>query len=189
MTEPTALIVPMAGADPVVRPLRRARYGDGDAGMPAHVTLLYPFLPQEEIDGRVRSRLRGLFHHYSPFHVHFRRTVRKEGLLYLDPEPADPFVALHGEIRREWPALLPYGGKFGLDYTAHLSIAYGEDGRIDPNGFFGPLEAALEPHLPLQAHAQAVWLVVRRDEHWVHQGTFPFAGGAPVFRGGDGRGE
>ena len=177
MTNPTALIVPMAGVDPVVRPIRQALHGSGDAGMPAHVTLMYPFVPLTEVDETVRAQLRGLFARFSPFRATFRRAVRMDGLLYLEPEPGEAFMALYEGVRAAWPSLLPYEGKYGTDYTPHLSIAYGEDGRIDPNGFFGPMEQALAPHLPLQAEAEAAWLVVRRDDHWVHQGSFFFSSG------------
>ena len=109
-----------------------------------------------------------------------------DGLLYLEPEPGEAFVALYGGVRTAWPALLPYEGKYGTGYTPHLSIAYGEDGRIDPNGFFGPTEEALVPHLPLRAQAEAAWLVVRREDHWVHQGSFLFAGKEESAQGSSG---
>lgn len=184
MPETSALIVPMANTDPVVRPLRRAQGAVGDAGMPAHVTLLYPFLDPADIDASVRSALREMFAPTGPFDVTFERPARADGMLYLPPEPADAFVALHQQIRRTWPRLLPYGGRFGTAYAPHLSIAYGEEGRLDPDGVFGPLEAALKAHLPLHSHARAVWLVVRRDGHWLHQGTFPLQGDAPLYQPG-----
>ena len=116
MTNPTALIVPMAGVDPVVRPIRQALHGSGDAGMPAHVTLMYPFLPLEEVDETVRAQLRGLFSRFRTFRTVFRRAVRMDGLLYLEPEPGEAFVALYGGVRKAWPALLPYEGKYGTGY-------------------------------------------------------------------------
>ena len=126
--------------------------------------------------------LRESFEPYSPFTVTFRRPVRKEGLLYLDPEPRRPFEVLHLQIRSIWPDMLPYEGKFGEEYTPHLSVAYGEEGLADPDGVFGPLEASLDPHLPVTAQAQAVWLVVREGGHWLHLGTFRLLGDAPVFQ-------
>lgn len=184
MPETTALIVPLPATDPVVRPLRQAQGAAGDAGMPAHVTLLYPFLDPDHVDEGVRAALRDMFSPYRPFDVSFTRSERGDGLLYLAPEPVEPFHALHHRVRATWPRLLPYEGRFGDAYTAHLSIAYGEEGRTDPDGVFGPMERALAAHLPLRAQVRAVWLVERRDGHWVHQGTFPLQGDAPVFQPG-----
>jgi hypothetical protein len=174
----------MPNTDPVVRPLRRAQGATGDAGMPAHITLLYPFLEGADIDEGVRAALREMFAPYRSFDVAFQRPARADGMLYLPPEPADAFVALHQQIRNTWPRLLPYEGRYGAGYTPHLSIAYGDEGRLDPDGVFGPLEAALEAHLPLRSQARSVWLVVRRDGHWLHQGTFPLQGDAPVYQPG-----
>jgi hypothetical protein len=174
----------MPATDTVVRPIRRAQNPSGDAGMPAHVTLMYPFLERDSIDETVRTALRLMFNPMRPFDVTFERSTRDDGLLYLPPEPPAAFVALHQLIRRTWPTMLPYEGKYGNVYKPHLSIAYGAEGRLDPDGVFGPMEEALSAHLPLRSQARSVWLVVRLDNHWVHQGTFALQGDSPIYQPG-----
>jgi 2'-5' RNA ligase superfamily len=75
------LLVPEADAlverwqDPMVR-----------AGMPAHVTAIYPFLPEAEIDAETHGRLRMACASQPPLNPTFRRVGRFPNVLWLDPE-------------------------------------------------------------------------------------------------------
>ncbi|MEU6741541.1 hypothetical protein [Streptosporangium sandarakinum] len=55
----TALIVPIPEAEEAVGPFRAALDVSAGWGVPAHVTVLYPFLPPERIDSRVLAALTG----------------------------------------------------------------------------------------------------------------------------------
>jgi len=57
----SGLIVEVPEAEPAVARWRAQLDPLAAQGVPAHVTVLYPFLPVTEIDGQVRSRLTALF--------------------------------------------------------------------------------------------------------------------------------
>ena len=65
------------------------------SGMPAHITLLYPFKSPNEIDGRVLDILSHCFSRFPPFRFSLARINQFPGeTLYLVPEPEDPFREL-----------------------------------------------------------------------------------------------
>ena len=79
---------------PELEELRQRHDPMAPLGVPAHVTLLYPFLPSAELTPAVRRRIARLTRDVRPFDVGFERTGRFPGVVWLAPEPAEPFVAL-----------------------------------------------------------------------------------------------
>jgi DAK2 domain len=61
---PSALVVLVPDAEPAIEAWRRAHTRDGAAGMPGHVTLLYPFAAVEDVELDV---VRGLVSESEPF--------------------------------------------------------------------------------------------------------------------------
>jgi hypothetical protein len=126
-------------------------------GLPAHVTVLFPF-PEPTPD--VVSATRDVFAGVRAFDVAFREVREFPGVVYLAPEPAEPFVALTEALERRFPAWQPYGGEFD-ELIPHLTIA------------------ADEPPPPLPAHAraaEAVLFVEVEPDVWEPHTTFPFEG-------------
>ena len=81
------------------------------AGMPAHITLLYPFKSSNEINGLVLDTLRQCFSSFQPFKFSLMAINYFPGeTLYLVPEPEDSFreltlgiwgcLHIAGDIRR-----------------------------------------------------------------------------------------
>ena len=85
----SAVVVQVPAAEPVVAIWRDRFDASAALGMPAHITLLYPFLPEERLSDDLLSRLRDLCADVPILEVQFRRVARFPGILYLDPEPAD----------------------------------------------------------------------------------------------------
>ena len=56
----SALIVAVPEAEPLVHEWR-LRYDNAELGIPAHVTLIFPFVPAEEIGEELVAELRELF--------------------------------------------------------------------------------------------------------------------------------
>jgi hypothetical protein len=63
----SALVVLVPEAEPLVKPFRDRYDPSAAAGVPAHITLLYPFKPPDEIDSTVLENLRRLFCGFSSF--------------------------------------------------------------------------------------------------------------------------
>lgn len=163
----TGLIVAIPQAEPLVAAHRRAHDPAARYGVPAHVTVLYPFLPQDAVDATVLDGLRALFAAMPAFDVEFARCGRFPGdVLYLDPEPDAPFRELTAAVWRRWPEAPPYEGQFD-DPVPHLTVADGVDATTADR-----LEAELAPLLPLSARAAEVQLVAFDGHRWLTAATF-----------------
>jgi 2'-5' RNA ligase len=136
--------------------------------MPAHVTLLFPFVPANELDDATDLTLRALFRATAPFGVRFTEARRFAATLYLAPEPAEPFARLTHDIVRRFPEHPPYGGRFA-DVIPHLTVAdHADQATLDA------AEAAVGSGLPLDAVASEAWLMIERDEGWETHTRYPF---------------
>ncbi len=62
--------------------------------VPAHVTVLYPFMPPQDIDDTVRAQLAAIARAVPCFDYRLAETRRFPVALYLAPQPDDSFAAL-----------------------------------------------------------------------------------------------
>ena len=99
----SALIVNVPEADPVVGEWRE-RYDNARLGIPAHITLLFPFVPSEELDGTLFADLHDLFATQPPIMFTLTRlTEFRDQTLWLVPEPSKAFRAMTELIVRQYP--------------------------------------------------------------------------------------
>lgn len=121
----SALIVPVPAAEQLVGSWRWQLDRSARWGIPAHITLVYPFAPPETVDAGAVSRLRTLVGGAEPFAFSLVGPRRfGNQVLYLAPSPDGPFRTLTENIVREFPDYPPYGGSF-REVIPHLSIAAG----------------------------------------------------------------
>ena len=126
----TALIVVAPEAEPSVGALRTRFDPSAALGVPAHVTLLHPFVAPASIDVAVRGRLEVIAAASAPFDYRLEAIGRFPETLYLAPEPAAPFVALTHTLVTAFPAWLPYGGRHPA-VVPHLTVAQTDPSRLD----------------------------------------------------------
>lgn len=149
----SALVVEVPEAAPAVDGWRElTTAAKPSSGVPAHVTILFPFVPARELDDRLLGDLHALFAGASAFAFVLRATRRFPGVLYLAPEPAEPFAGLTETVSAAYPAYPPYGGQFGA-IVPHLTVAEGEDALLDR------AEANVGRSLPIKATACEVLLL------------------------------
>lgn len=161
----TAIVIPFPEASPIVDGWRERTCADRPSiGIPPHVTLLFPFVPAEQINPTVLADLPDLFAKVSAFDVVFRETRRFPGTLYLAPEPAEPFVQLAESIVGRWPDYPPYEGAFDT-IIPHLAIAHGDAALLEE------AEAEVEPKLPISAAAHEALLFEELEPEWVRWGV------------------
>jgi 2'-5' RNA ligase len=163
----TALLAVVDEAEPLVGLWRRRFDSSASAGVPAHVTVLFPFLDIDRIDTAVVDGLRTLIGNHSPFAVRFAGCRRFPDVLYLDPTPDQPFRALTEAVAAQWPEAPPYGGQF-VDVVPHLTVAHGQKPLV-----FDEVEAALTARLPVDAVISSVSLFVCDGERWHLHAEFP----------------
>jgi len=170
----------MTTADPVsgvvvrVRlpaPLERLRRHEDFAakvGVPAHVTLLFPFVPAAELRPGIRRVLAEIAATVEPFDVRFAEVGRFPGVVYLAPEPRYRFTALTEAIARRFPDYQPYDGAFD-EVIPHLTLVESATAPLDA------VAAAAERHLPFSCHVGSMEVLVEGpDAQWLGRWRIPF---------------
>ncbi|WUD70371.1 2'-5' RNA ligase family protein [Streptomyces sp. NBC_00510] len=166
----TALLATVAEAEPLVGHWRRRFDASASAGIPVHVTVLFPFLDVDLITTAVISDLKVLIGKHSPFTVRFDECRRFPDVLYLAPTPHQPLRLLTETVAARWPEAPPCGGQF-TEVIPHLTVAYGQQPRV-----FDEVEAELAQRLPVTATISSVSLLVSDGENWRHHADFPMLG-------------
>ena len=123
----SALIVAIPEAESVVARFRIVHDAVAAYGIPAHVTVIYPFVPRAHLTNEVRDAVSAIFGAIPAFDYRFDRVGRfGDTTVYLEPEPADSFVGLTNAIHARWPEHPPYGGVHDV-VIPHLTVADGLD--------------------------------------------------------------
>ena len=91
-------------------------------GLPAHVTVLFPFAAATGIDARLLADAAEHFGSISAFSAELTRVERFDAHVWLAPEPRDRFTALLTETYARFSELPPYGDAFA-EAVPHLTIA------------------------------------------------------------------
>lgn len=172
--EPTesALIVAVPEAEPAVAALRAAYDPAASWGVPAHITVLYPFLPPERIDPRVLAAVRETVAAVPAFDLVLARTRRfGDQVLWLAPEPDAPLRALTAAVWARFPQAPPYGGQFA-EVVPHLTVTDGQ-----PPEVMAAADEQVRPWLPIRAPVGAVRLLVGRPapDAWRTVAEFPLS--------------
>lgn len=172
----SALVVVATEAEPVVSECRRRYLREAvERGIPAHLTILFPFAPPAEIDEDMVEALRNV---YAPLPAFAYELVSVEAFpdaAWLAPEPVQPFLELVATTRSAFPAYPPYGD---TDHAPvpHCTLGSDED-PIAVEEMVGELRTRLGPHLPICCHAHEVALVGElQNGTWVTRATFPLEG-------------
>ncbi len=165
----SALVVLVPEAEALVQPFRDEHDPAAAIGVPAHITLLYPFLPPEELTSAVEEELKQCFAHFEPFGYSLTQVRRFPGVLYLAPEPNVTFRDMTLEIWSSFPERPPYGGRHP-DIVPHLCIAQLEDEEKLDRVAADFAQAVLE-QLPIHAAACSVALMDNRSGRWQVRST------------------
>jgi hypothetical protein len=169
----SALIIPVPEAEPLLSALRGQHDPSARMGVPAHVTVLLPFIPADQLEGQSLGAVRDLFRGESGFSYRFERVnTFGEFTVYVEPSPAESFVRLTQVVVRRWPEYPPYGGEFD-EITPHLTV-----GDRLVAGQAAPLvretRALLHSHGPITGEASSISLVVEDDRgFWSSAAEFP----------------
>lgn len=174
MTEgETGLILHIPEAEPVVGRWRSRHDSSAPLGVPAHVTVLYPWIPIELLTDRDRAAVAEIVATMAPLELTFGGFGRFPDVLWLDPRPTEPILALTRAMARRWPAYRPYGGEFGDRPIPHLTVSDMHDpGELDH------VVEDIEPALPLRSRVEGLSLLVGRADCWEMSETFPFGSAA-----------
>jgi len=152
----SAILVPVPEAEPVVGRLRARLDSSATLGVPAHVTVLYPFVPPAELTPAVIETAAAAVASVAAFDCRFASARWfGENVLWLAPEPDDPFRALIAAVQAAFPAYPPYGGTVTA-VIPHLTVGDRPEGGL---GALRDAEASMLPMLPVLAPIRHAWLM------------------------------
>jgi hypothetical protein len=156
----TALIVVVPEAEPAVGALRLARDSSAALGVPAHVTILYPFADPADVE---EAAIADVLASFAAFDFELVCVERfDDGLVWLRPEPSAPFAALVDAVWRRFPEYPPYEGVHDV-VIPHLTVSE------------TPVE--VDVRLPIAARARGVtWIEEAADGRWSVRREFALQG-------------
>jgi 2'-5' RNA ligase len=172
----SAVLVPVPEAEPVVGRHRARLDRAAVDGVPAHVTVLYPFVPPPQITEATIEALAAAVRSVAAFDCQFPATAWfGEEVVWLAPRPEEPFRALTRAVCAAFPGYLPYGGRH-RDAVPHLTI-----GDQPPGGVadLRAAEADVLSALPVRARISHAWLMTgtREPGSWRAVAELPLAAG------------
>jgi 2'-5' RNA ligase len=173
----TALIVAIPEAESAVGPLRATLDRSASWGVPAHVTVLYPFLPPDQINGEVIEALGDLVGAIPRFDVTLTHTDWfDDRVVWLAPQPDRPFRDLTIAVWQRFPEAPPYAGDH-VDVVPHLTIGDDADKLVLDHA-----AEAVSAHLPINATITVVQLIAGTPDQypWRTLHEFPLGPTAPV---------
>ncbi|WP_425955783.1 2'-5' RNA ligase family protein [Xylanimonas sp. McL0601] len=169
----TAVIVPVSAAEPVVAGHRLRLDRAATWGVPAHVTVLFPFVPPTLVNNEVVHRLVDVFAATLPFDCTFAECRWfGDDVLWLAPDRVQELRDLTRAVVHRFPAHLPYRGQFDDD-VPHLTIG---DTRYGTTADLRAAEADVRRRLPLAARIDHALLVAGTDHprSWHTVAELPF---------------
>lgn len=162
--------MPISEVEPMVASLRVKHDRSAALGVPAHITLLYPFHPPNVAEGQLDD-LADLFSSISVFHFSFIEARRFPRTVYLHPDQAERFTGIINKLLQKWPGCEPYAGAFP-DIIPHLTVADDADAQV-----LDVVQTSLAGQLPVRCLAKEAWLLFNNDTGlWSRRKCFPLGG-------------
>ena len=166
----SALVVLIPEVESLVETFRLRYDPTAAIGVPAHVTILYPFISPDRLTPEITTTLRELFLKLPSFTTSFPESQRFPGLLYLAPVPAEPFRQLTESIARNFPDTPPYGGAFA-ETIPHLTVALVSDlQQLDE--IEADFHEAARDKLPIFVRVNTVSLMDNSGGNWQIRAQF-----------------
>jgi 2'-5' RNA ligase len=160
----SALIALIPEAEVLVERFRNQYDPSAALGVPAHVTVLYPFKSPPEVTADIIQNLKELLSKFPAFSASFAETGRFPGVLYLSPAPDERFRRLTQIVADRFPETPPYRGQF-TDIVPHLTVAQVSDPqRLDKIAV--DFERAARGHLPIQSSVREIALMDNESGRW-----------------------
>lgn len=172
MSADTAIICRVPEAEPFIAHYRERYDPSARRNVPAHVTILYPFLPLPEVDAEAVACLREIAAGVRCFDYRLAEPRRFPVALYLAPEPGDSFSALTDAVWRAFPGYPPFAGKFAT-VVPHVTVAHGDEAQLCEIEV--ELRIALATAGGVRARCQEMVLIENSSGRWEELHSFALA--------------
>jgi 2'-5' RNA ligase len=166
----TAVVIVLDDARPQLEPVRAEFHaGEVAAGIPLHVTLLYPFASPDEVDEAALAEF---------FAVRDAFTLTLVGLgdwprvVYAVPEPREYLLTMMHGLFEKYPEYPPYGGEIA-EPLPHATLAEVEEGESLEEVAAG-IRAKAESLFPVTCDVRDVALLEEYEpDRWRERRRFP----------------
>lgn len=165
----TALICSVPEAERYIARYRERYDPSARRNVPAHVTVLYPFMPPGDVDDEVLAQLAAIARAVPCFDYRLAETRRFPVALYLAPQPGEPFAALTGSIYRAFPDYPPFAGKF-TTVVPHVTVAHADEPQLCEIEV--ELKIALPPGGGIKARCSELILIENSSGRWEEMRRF-----------------
>jgi hypothetical protein len=162
----SVLAIPLPEAENVLSFVRSTYKGEmSPAGVPAHITLLYPWMEPKRISKKTLAELTSLFAGFPKFSLSLKLGWFGREVLLLIPHDPLPLIRLTKEIIHQWPEYPYYGGDYD-DIEPHITLAYGDESNLID------LAKDVASQLPLRADISSVDLSIGRPGQMITHAKF-----------------
>ena len=168
----SAFVVLVPEAEALVGNLRLQYDESARIGVPAHVTVLYPFMEPALITAEVLRECAGALAACTAFRFVLGTVGRFPATAYLEPNPSEPFVALTSTLARAFPSFPPFAGEFP-SIIPHLTVAHGN--AREAEAVASSVAASLRSSGPVSSVCASVVLMENSSGRWRPVHEFPLA--------------
>ena len=169
----SALVIHVPEAEDLVGSYRIKYDHEASVGVPAHITLLWPFVPTSLITPDIQNQLAHLFSNFHSFQFSLTELRRFPEVLYLAPSPSDKIIELVQIIASRFPKYPPYGGQF-KEISPHLTIAQSDEPKLLEK-IAEELNPTVKKALPIFKAVTEVSLLEKQNDYWTETRTFSLA--------------
>jgi 2'-5' RNA ligase len=163
----SAIVVPVPDAEALVGQDRLEHDPVASAGVPAHITLIVPWLPPDEIVASDLAELAVTLRGIESFEFSLDRVGWfGRRVLWLAPDPIEPFVKLTSMLADQF-GTPPYDDEFD-EVVPHLTVAHASDGVE-----LESVARRLGLGLPIPCRAREAWVMVGDGRSWSVRATCP----------------
>lgn len=170
----SGLLIEVEPADQFVSAWRLKYDEEAANGIPAHISVLYPFVAPDRIDDTVLETARSTIAGFSCFDFELSTVEQFPGVVWLSPQPDQTFRAMTAALWDAFPQCPPYDNRHP-DPQPHLTIAQVED-PVEQATMHTSIASDLDGELPISCRATAVTLFVTTEPNvWSRPARFDLA--------------
>lgn len=166
----SALVIEVPQAEELVGPFRQRYDPVAPLGMPAHITVLFPFVGVEDITEELLADLWELYSKVPRFTFTLPRLGQFSDVLFLVPEPREPLDRLTEVTCGRYPDYPPYGGAVD-EPDPHLTVAHAEE-PAELARICTEVEVAMREEI-ITVDVREVSLMTHEEGMWRRRQVFP----------------
>jgi 2'-5' RNA ligase len=152
-------------------PILRQYALDSLIRVPPHITLMFPFVPFEQLDSAAQT-IKSISTDIRPFDVTLSSYDQFPGVIFMQPANPEPIKAVFKQIYDAFPLYPPYGGAFGNDLHPHVTVGEFKN-EAEQRAVWLP------DYAPITFRAERVHLI-----YGIHREPFPWLTHSVIAFGG-----